>query len=505
MLKFRFILLLSVALMSSGYRWRCYAFCDEQTAIQNDYTEQRDDCRGFAQDNIDAEMAKAPNPNSVKARKIKLIALFSDCMAQYGWDVPKVNDKGGKLADSGEVPLYTSTVSKLAASEKNPDAEVPNTPAPVEGEITEQDLPARKTPVGNIPKQQEIKQQENLKQENSKNTNNTNTVVQKSAKSKAQSGKSQSATQTDNIQNQPATTKSKKSVKTSKEQNDQKPADNQVKSSSQKTTSTTSSTTTNKVIEKPASEQQSTQPIPIPPPPPANSTSYRKVTNNNNSLSQPTDNKAGNNSHPPIQKLSPEAGRYEPPATISTTSEPIKNSPNPTYTKEANSVNNMPANSSVYTDQTTSDDMRQPTLSANRAQIVSSSNSESTNQIIKEKESIERITSSQQSDNVSNATTVTTATAPPAAAGVLLPGIDESAIPSQPRVTKNNSATQKTSECEYARRSAGVSEAAAKKAKECDIECAKQRKVLPKTVTPPACPIKDPAVNLLDTQLGNKP
>ncbi|MEQ1706631.1 MAG: hypothetical protein ABL867_11770, partial [Rickettsiales bacterium] len=251
-------------------------------------------------------------------------------------------------------------------------------------------------------------------------------------------------------------------------------------------------------------EQQSAQPIP--PPPPENSTSYRKVINNNNSSSQTTDNKADNNSKMPIQELSPEAGRYEPPATTSTTSEPIKNSPNPTYTKEANSVNNMPASSSVYTDQTTSDDMRQPTLSANRAEIVSSSNSESTNQIIKEKESIERITSSQQSDNVSNATTVTAAAAPPpAVAGVLLPGVDESAIPSQPRVTKNNSAAQRTTECEYARRSAGVSEAAAKKAKECDIECAKQRKILPKTVTPLACPIKDPAVNLLDTQLGNKP
>jgi hypothetical protein len=624
MLKFRFVLLLSVALMSSGYRWRCYAFCDEQTAVQNDYTEQRDDCRGFAQDNIDAEMAKTPNPNSVKARKIKLIALFSDCMAQYGWDVPKVNDKGTKFA---EVPLYESTVSKVAAADNNPDSEVVTTPAPntEDQKVTEQDLPARKTPVGNIQKQKET---ETLNQENSNNTNTSNTAVQRSANNKATNNKSQNTktqignSQPQNVQTQPATSKSKKaantnSINTGTEQNQQKTLSTQSKSASQKASSSTNSSTNNRIVEnriveKSVSKEQDVQPVAAPQQQPSNSTSYRRVVDNKSSTAKTATDASGygknpeleqaeatmpesvkssanptytrttnsannsqitnNNRDTPMGELSPEAGRYKP----TPDKEAVKSNPNPTYTRITDNVSNQqttdssrslqtkedfssidkeqsivapkasqnaatsnqefsyqttnaPASaknssSSAYmntasstdnsrsapssiTTQETNNNAQQAALSNNRTQTANSNNSsESTNRIITEKESIERITNSQQSDRTSNVTTATAAATPPAAAGVLAAGgtADESAIPTQPRVT-NNTSKQRTTECEFARRSAPVSEAAARKAKECDMECARQRKTMPETVTPPACPIKDPAVNVLDLQLRNKP
>jgi len=162
---FRLILLLTAALSCSGYRWRCYIACDDQTAIQNDYVENRDSCREESQANLDEAMIKSGATDTPKARKLKLITLFSDCMGKYGWEVPVPGDKESKIA--AEVPIYESTVSKIAAAKTAPPKDGLNPaatdPKVVDGE-TKQDQQTleRKVPPENVGKQtqtNEVRQQ----------------------------------------------------------------------------------------------------------------------------------------------------------------------------------------------------------------------------------------------------------------------------------------------------------------------------------------------------------
>lgn len=705
--KFRYILLLSVAFMCSGYRWRCYAFCDEQTAIQNDYTEERDECRGFAEDNVDAEMAKTANPNSVKARKMKLINLFGDCMAKYGWDVPRVTEKG-KMAENDEPPLYESSAAKLAAGNNPDNANNPNEAD--NKKITEQDLAVRKTPVGNIQKQ---KEEEARKQENSRNNNTTvhRSVNNKTQNSKAQNDKAQSSQaqsnkeQASNIPNQPATSKRRRTISNNKNTetdvaskqatplSQKEPAG--TNSTTRSTTNNSSNNTTNNVTQKPAG-QQAAKPIVIPPqkqgdnqagdmhpansknsaaqaspdtlpsygmkhedanneaakstanpaytktadntnntqavdsrslrsdgafktseqkaawqypaaPVPATETAtvaepaksaanpaYTRTTNNISDAQapppapppppvrpaylsrQPDDNMQQANlpanddfkgSSPPAH---PDQNAYEPvpanpaytrtlnstntqtadngrdlqmdeafknpdssnataPTPVYAAGEPAKDNPNPAYTQTTSNAGNKqtdnkndlqtreaylsseneraippapPAATNAGINNAQATYPAATTYDSETRQIAGSNPGEPVSQITRDRESVREITSSQ---GANNAASPAAAAAPPAAAGVILPGSDESAIPTQPRVTKNNSAKQRAFECQSARSSASVSKEAAKKAKECDMECARLRKTLPKTINPAACPVKNSPVNMLDLQLGNRP
>ncbi len=218
--KFRLILLLSVAVLSSGYRWRCYAACDEQTSIQNDYVEQRDECREEAQNNLDAAMAKTANPNSEKARKAKLVVLFSDCMGKFGWDVPVPAEKADKeKVLAGEVPIYVSSAAKTAA----PKDGLSPAPAPDNTAVIKEDREAVKTETnenknidntGNPQKSatktqtpDQARQGNIQKQDNSRsarsNTTTTNNIAQKPQN---QPSIEKEADQPENMRVQPATT-----------------------------------------------------------------------------------------------------------------------------------------------------------------------------------------------------------------------------------------------------------------------------------------------------------
>jgi len=110
------IFLLCVVLFSSGYRFRCFFFCKEQTAVQNDYVENRDDCQDYAQAKLDDAMANSPNPDSEKAQQAKLVSLFSECMVKKGWDVPSGSRKTAYKDDS--FPAIT-TPSAVASVNQN--------------------------------------------------------------------------------------------------------------------------------------------------------------------------------------------------------------------------------------------------------------------------------------------------------------------------------------------------------------------------------------------------
>jgi len=90
--------LIFVLAVSSGYRFRCYAFCTDQTSTQNDYIEQRDRCREYAELKVDMRMresaATAANPNEPKSKQVKLVSLFNECMSNNGWNIVDA-PKGG--------------------------------------------------------------------------------------------------------------------------------------------------------------------------------------------------------------------------------------------------------------------------------------------------------------------------------------------------------------------------------------------------------------------------
>jgi len=93
----RISLLVAALLVSSGYRWRCYLACVDQTGTQNDYVEQRDYCREYAQ--LKAPMAmREEGADDDRSRKATLVSLFSQCMGKNGWTVPDGKGETGKTA-----------------------------------------------------------------------------------------------------------------------------------------------------------------------------------------------------------------------------------------------------------------------------------------------------------------------------------------------------------------------------------------------------------------------
>ncbi|MFW0776434.1 MAG: hypothetical protein ACN2B6_01775 [Rickettsiales bacterium] len=112
---FRVAFLLLVLAGTSGYRFRCYIFCKDQTAIQNDYIEQRDRCREYAELKLDMALRDTRGPVDGKKQKTKLVSLFNSCMADNGWNI------------APELPPYDSA----APVEKPPTAEAkPLAPPP---------------------------------------------------------------------------------------------------------------------------------------------------------------------------------------------------------------------------------------------------------------------------------------------------------------------------------------------------------------------------------------
>ncbi len=94
-----------MAFMLMGFEFRCYMFCHDQTAIQEDYVKARDICRENAQLKI-ATGYREPAGGDIKGKNALLVALVSDCMEKKGWSVPD-----GRSA--------ASATGKSAAAEKS--------------------------------------------------------------------------------------------------------------------------------------------------------------------------------------------------------------------------------------------------------------------------------------------------------------------------------------------------------------------------------------------------
>lgn len=103
------MVLVAVLAGTSGFRFRCYWFCTDQTSVQSDYVADRDRCRKFAELKLDMAMRDSVSDRLFeiqKDRKGKLVELFSECMARTGWTVP--DGKEGH-ADVAVVPPIVVT------------------------------------------------------------------------------------------------------------------------------------------------------------------------------------------------------------------------------------------------------------------------------------------------------------------------------------------------------------------------------------------------------------
>jgi hypothetical protein len=131
MSRFRLVFLLSVALMASGYKFRCWWMCQDQTAIQNDYVEQRDRCRQYAQLKLDMAMRSAGERDAPQSRNARLISLFSDCMAQNGWNTTDLKAAApvSPLATPGTAANKPAENAPMALAGQAPESPPPATKA----------------------------------------------------------------------------------------------------------------------------------------------------------------------------------------------------------------------------------------------------------------------------------------------------------------------------------------------------------------------------------------
>ena len=104
--------LIATLAMVSGYKFRCWAFCTDQTSTQHDYIEQRDKCRNYAQLKLDMSLRNTPGYIDGKTKKGQLVSLFSECMANNGWTVPDGKAPG---APGGPATLQNAAVPATPA------------------------------------------------------------------------------------------------------------------------------------------------------------------------------------------------------------------------------------------------------------------------------------------------------------------------------------------------------------------------------------------------------
>ncbi len=123
MIWLRILFLISALTLTSGYRFRCYLACTDQTSTQNDYTEQRDKCREYAQLKVDMAMRESGGMDD-HSRKAHLVSLFSQCMGNNGWIVPDGKGEGPKTAAPAAQAAAPNTAPSQAITTAPPPAAV---------------------------------------------------------------------------------------------------------------------------------------------------------------------------------------------------------------------------------------------------------------------------------------------------------------------------------------------------------------------------------------------
>jgi len=115
----RCLFLITALLATSGYRFRCYMACVDQTSTQNDYVEQRDYCREYAQLKVDMAMRDGAPEVDDKSRKATLVSLFSTCMGKNGWTVPDGKGEGAAKKVDAAAPVTVAKPDDKPALTRN--------------------------------------------------------------------------------------------------------------------------------------------------------------------------------------------------------------------------------------------------------------------------------------------------------------------------------------------------------------------------------------------------
>ena len=117
--------------MSINKAWVCVvplllAGCLSQTDVQARYNDENQECRDYAEDNID-RFLPAGKKVSPADRNAQMVTLFSDCMGKRGWQVAKPK-KAEELASTAPMPSPNNPGAFPSAA--SVAAPVPTTPAP---------------------------------------------------------------------------------------------------------------------------------------------------------------------------------------------------------------------------------------------------------------------------------------------------------------------------------------------------------------------------------------
>ena len=143
----RILFLLTALHVTSAYRWRCYFACTDQTSTQEDYVEQRDKCREYAQLKVD--MAQRESGADDRSHKSQLVSLFSQCMGNNGWIVPDGKGDPNKKPVAAAPAMEPAKVAPVAAVAPQAFATA-SPPNKAEAKATPTAEPAKVAPVAAV-------------------------------------------------------------------------------------------------------------------------------------------------------------------------------------------------------------------------------------------------------------------------------------------------------------------------------------------------------------------
>lgn len=118
----RFLMILALLTATSacsGYKFRCWWGCSDQTAIQNDYIAERNRCREYAQLKLTMSSRAAGDVENEQSYKAKLVNLFNECMANNGWGIVETkSDKAASTTKPASSKETTAEAQQAAVEQK---------------------------------------------------------------------------------------------------------------------------------------------------------------------------------------------------------------------------------------------------------------------------------------------------------------------------------------------------------------------------------------------------
>lgn len=104
------------------------AACVDNVSVQSRYNQERDTCRGEAEERFTDALGDQADGMDSRARNTELATLFSQCMGSRGWTVATPSKKPDQVADNRPFPGQTMPPPVQAARVMPPPAPLPYGP-----------------------------------------------------------------------------------------------------------------------------------------------------------------------------------------------------------------------------------------------------------------------------------------------------------------------------------------------------------------------------------------